>query len=362
MAKARFSQLPRCSAKLRDIEEIVLIMTNTSFAISYTLKNEETILADAIRYHLALGAHTIYIHFYGTTDDSRAIAAQFPRIVMRETVRPDEIFNPPRWINEIARDWENNMDRRKRINVWHSAQLAHSAGIEWLFAIDADELPLGNGPNFSDGTAFAEMLRVVPSFVTQILMPNIEVVPERDNVKNPFRECSLFLNRFPVTEFTIRMAKAALRQIGRGSEDMLWLEYYFLKYRFSSLLHRLYVDPISRQSFPAGYCLGYSNHKSGIRTKHFRDWMHNIHRWHAPTAWVTSRESRKFGGVLHYDLYSANSLRMKYAQRIERLRHYDTVGRGRIAYLCMNLPRDAFDHFFCGKLRSLRRRAEEQTD
>jgi hypothetical protein len=95
---------------------------NTSFAISYTVKNEARLIAPAIVYHLAAGCSKIYIFFDGTTDNTKDLITPDDRIIFLNTTIPKELKELPSWIVDILPWWETDMDVRKRINTFLSQQ------------------------------------------------------------------------------------------------------------------------------------------------------------------------------------------------------------------------------------------------
>ena len=63
--------------------------------------------------------------------------------------------------------------------------MAFKDGVDWILHIDTDELVYpGGAPEFS----LQRILMDVPADVDNIVFPNYESLPERDDVKTPFTE------------------------------------------------------------------------------------------------------------------------------------------------------------------------------
>lgn len=103
---------------------------SAKFAISYTVKNESRLLPSAIRYHIVAGCSRIYIFWDGTTDGSESLVSEFPNVVARNSIKPDEIDDPPAWIARVVSCWELIMDVRKNINTFYAAKEAAKDGID----------------------------------------------------------------------------------------------------------------------------------------------------------------------------------------------------------------------------------------
>ena len=89
-------------------------MSSNSFAITYTVKNEATVLPLAIAYHVAAGCSLVYLFWDGTTDDAEKLIEGLP-VVARPSVRPEEMVDPPEWVTRLLPWWKTNMDVRKQI-------------------------------------------------------------------------------------------------------------------------------------------------------------------------------------------------------------------------------------------------------
>ncbi len=291
-------------------------MKNTSFAISYTVKNEARLLASAVDYHLASGCSKIYIFFDGTTDNTKELIRVDERISFFETTMPTELKELPSWIVNILPWWITDMDVRKRINTYYATKMAYEAGIEWLACIDPDELIAPYLNQSISSTLTPNFLSKIEDKYDQILLRNLEFVPTTSETQNPFKEDALFLNRFPVTETIWRYSSALVKRLVRSPRINAWYEYLFYIIRFNNALPRLMKNPKTGDKIPASYFLGYSNHKSFIRTKCYDKYNFVTHKWIKHS---TAPKNIYSGYVLHYDLFDYKYLIEKFKQRSDHM-------------------------------------------
>ena len=287
-------------------------VTTARFAITYTVKNEANLLPDAIAYHLGLGCSLIYVFFDGSTDNSRELIRDTERVRCADSVAPDSLRDVPAWIEALVPRWTESMDVRKRINTYVSAQMARNESIDWLINLDPDELLLLNPAEARAPGDPGKFFSEIPATVDQILVPNLEAVPNHCGSGRPFADCTLFLRRFPITELLWRSGAALIRRAIARPKLHAWYDYWFYRFRFQGALPRLMHHPTTGESIPAGYFLGYSNHKAFIRTRVARHFLFNIHRWQKAER---RPKSISRGCLLHYDLCSLEYFREKFRQR-----------------------------------------------
>ena len=287
-------------------------MPSVRFAISYTARNESRILPSAVRYHIAAGCTRIYIYWDGTTDGAELLVAGYPQVIARNSIRPGEIQAPPEWMAKILPWWETDMDVRKIVNTYYAAKSAASEGIEWLGSIDPDELILMGRNEEIDSDHVLKHLRRVPDDIDQLLLPNLESVPSSAESKNPFSDCTYFLNRFPATEFVWRYSRAALIRASRSPKLIAWYDYFYYQVRLFGALPRLMREPASDRVVPAGYFLGYSSYKSIVRARNYADFDFATHYWKRH---VRSPRNMRLGNVLHFDMLDAAYFSAKFRQR-----------------------------------------------
>ena len=287
-------------------------MSSGKFALTYTVKNEARLLPSAIEYHVAAGCSRIYIYWDGTTDGSRELVSKYPCVTARDSIRVEETGDAPKWIKDILVCWDTDMDVRKRINTYYAAKSAAAEGLDWLGGIDPDELVLMSRDEEINEDHIAKHLAAVPDEIDQVLLPNLESVPTSATSQDPFADCVYFLNRFPKTESIWRYSRALLLRVSRSPALVAWYDYLFYQARFLQALPRLMREPRNGRRIPAGYFLGYSNHKSFIRLKTFDNFDFVTHRWRK---FLRSPRSMELGNILHFDMLDANYFAAKFRQR-----------------------------------------------
>jgi hypothetical protein len=313
------------------------------FAISYTVKNEANLLPAAIEYHTRRGCAKFYVFFDGTTDGSRELVASLPNVVAQESVDPAALVDPPEWIAELLPRWLESMDVRKRINTFVAAGLARDSGIEWLINVDPDELLLFEEPESDRPGDRDAFFAAIPASVDQVLMPNLEALPVGEGTGRPFVDCTLFLRRFPFTEWLWRVSAGLVRRTIPSPKGHAWYDYWFYRLRFGGALPRLMRHPDTHEAIPCGYFLGYSNHKALIRTRVARELNFNIHRWQAARR---APRNLKRGYVLHYDLPNAEYFCAKFRQRGTAMLVKAFFSRYMFARIARELPGTTARRFF----------------
>jgi hypothetical protein len=313
------------------------------FAITYTVKNEAQLLPAALEYHARLGCAKFFVFFDGTTDESRELVAGRPDVIVQDSINPAVLAETPEWIARLLPRWSESMDVRKRINTFTAARLAQQSGIEWLINIDPDELLLFDDPDRDRGGDPAEFFAAIPPEVDQILVSNLEAVPVGEGTGRPFNDCTLFLRRFPLTEWLWRVSAGAVRRVIPGPKRHAWYDYWFYRLRFRGALPRLMRHPATGEAIPCGYFLGYSNHKAFIRTASAQDFLFNIHRWQPARR---APRTVKRGWLLHYDLPNAGYFCAKFRQRGPAMLVKAFFCRHMFASIARELPFATVQRFF----------------
>jgi hypothetical protein len=103
-----------------------------------------------------------------------------------------------------------------------------------------------------------------------------------------------------------------VRRLVRIPAAQAWFDHLFYKVRFMGALPRLLVHPTTGKRIPAGYFLGYSNHKSAIRPERAVSFDFVVHYWRK---WHRAPRNVERGNVLHYDFPSLEYFLAKFRQR-----------------------------------------------
>lgn len=323
-------------------------MKRGSFAVVFTLKNEQDLISSALDYYFYMGAVRIWCFLDNSTDSTEQIVSCYRNVDHRRSIRPTEIEIQMPWVDSVLPDWESNMDVRKRINCLHAASWASRAGIEWLLAVDPDELvlfgPVDEVPSKGD---IESRLTEVPDDVDQLLIRNVEVIPIVDHVDRPFIQCIYFTRRHEWTRLICRAGRSLMRKIGISSawQDRYENALYNVRFRFQ--LGRVWRAPDSGRKIYAGHYLGYDNQKTIIRSRVAQHANFDTHEW-IPNggACPHALKSRVSGTLLHYDFYSAANVRDKFAKRTLNVRSNGKLSRNEIARLACEIDEVAFDSFF----------------
>ncbi|CAL9137473.1 unnamed protein product [Musa acuminata var. zebrina] len=149
---------------------------------------------------------------------------------------------------------------KQSLNMEMAIVMAQNAGMDWIIHLDTDELlhPAG-----AQEYSLTSLLSDVPANVDMVVFPNYESTIERDDIKDPFSEVSMFKKNY----------------------DHLPKETYFGLYKEAS-----HGNP--------NYFLTYGNGKSAARIQnHLRP--NGAHRWHN---YMKAPHEIKFedAAVLHY--------------------------------------------------------------
>jgi hypothetical protein len=282
------------------------------FALAYTVKNESRLLPSGIEYHLAAGCSRIYIFWDNTTDNAPELVAKYPQVIARKSYRPDELVDPPAWLARILPAWDIDLDVRKIANTYYATVEAAKEGIEWLVSIDADELILMNRGEQVPENHIPKYLEKVPESIDQLLLPNLESVPDAVETGSPFTDYVCFLNRFPASEFIWRYSRAALVRLSRSPRLIAWYDWLFYEILFAGAMRRMMRDPGTQGRIPGAYFLGYVSYKSFMRTRVAPDFEFATHGW---KPFRRRPRNLRIGNVLHYDLLDAAYFATKFRQR-----------------------------------------------
>lgn len=149
---------------------------------------------------------------------------------------------------------------KQSLNMEMAIVMAREAGMDWIFHLDTDELihPAGTREY-----SLRQLLADVPGNVDMVIFPNYESSVERDDIKEPFSEVSMFKKNY----------------------DHLLKDVYFGNYKEAT------------RGNP-NYFLTYGNGKSAARVhEHLRP--NGAHRWH--NYMKTPHEIKlEEAAVLHY--------------------------------------------------------------
>ncbi|KAJ4845285.1 hypothetical protein Tsubulata_015095 [Turnera subulata] len=225
-----------------DLKPKICITTSTSAGLEQTLP--------WIFYHKVMGVSTFFLFVEGkaATPDVSKVLESIPGIQviyrtreLEEKQAKSRIWNET-WLSSFFfKPCNYELFVKQSLNMEMAIVMAREAGMDWIIHLDTDELihPAG-----AREYSLRQLLSEVPRNVDMVIFPNYESSVERDNIKEPFSEVSMFKKNY----------------------DHLPKDVYFGNYKEAT------------RGNP-NYFLTYGNGKSAARIKdHLRP--NGAHRWH----------------------------------------------------------------------------------
>ncbi|XP_077218231.1 glycosyltransferase-like protein [Tasmannia lanceolata] len=244
-----------------DLHPRICITTSTSASLEQILP--------WIFYHKSIGVATFFLFVEGKAASSNVSAVleaiHGVKVIYRtreleEKQAKSRIWNET-WLSSFFyKPCNYELFVKQSLNMEMAIVMARDAGMEWIIHLDTDELihPAG-----AQEYSLRQLLLDVPSNVDMVIFPNYESSIERDDIKEPFSEVSMFKKNY----------------------DHLLKETYFGLYKEAT------------RGNP-NYFLTYGNGKSAARIQdHLRP--NGAHRWH--NYMKTPNEIKlEEAAVLHY--------------------------------------------------------------
>ena len=319
-------------------------MSGSSYAITYTVKNEARLLPDAIRYHAAQGCFHFYVYLDGTTDGTRESILDLPNVTVLTSVPLAAEESYPAWMRDIAPMWDVNMDARKRFNTIDAAQRARDAGIEWIISIDPDEIIYPCEPGTGKPIQISDLLSSINAHVDQLLLKNLEAVPTRAPAgRGPFSQCVYFVQRFDATDLVRRAIGTFVSKLSKSPKARAWSDHLVYRARLLGAYPRIMRDPRDGSAVPSSLFLGYTNHKAFMRSARAEYFNFNIHKWQKS---VRKPISVSFGYLLHYDIFDWEYFSLKFRQRNSYMIIADFFVRHRLGEIARECDDSEVELFF----------------
>jgi hypothetical protein len=163
-------------------------MSDNSAAIVTTLRDAGAILDSFIAYHLKLGFSHLFLFFDDPADPDLARLANHPDV----TAIAHDADLRARWqalpeYQTYADFIDREVMARQVLNAALGMDMARQKGLGWLLHIDADELFFPARQTVGEHFAAARA-----QDLDTILYRNFEAVPEKTEIRDPFREVDLF--------------------------------------------------------------------------------------------------------------------------------------------------------------------------
>nr|GMD48005.1 glycosyltransferase-like KOBITO 1 [Ipomoea batatas] len=175
---------------LQRLEDQICITTSTSAGLEQTLP--------WIFYHKVMGIATFFMFVEGKAASPHVsnVLQSIPGVTviyrtkeLEEQQANSRIWNET-WMGYLLyKPCNYELFVKQTLNMEMAIVMAREAGMDWIFHLDTDELvhPAGTGP-FS----VQQLLSILPAEVDTIVFSNYESSVERDDIKEPFSEVSLF--------------------------------------------------------------------------------------------------------------------------------------------------------------------------
>ncbi|WP_026753225.1 glycosyltransferase family 2 protein [Sediminibacter sp. Hel_I_10] len=238
-----------------------------------TIKNEERILRDNLLYHSAIGVSNIFIYFDGSTDNSRASIEDLENVCCLESVSSEK-YKQFDFLKKFTAQAASMHTARQCLNIYDATQRCKALKIDWLLAMDADELFLSDTEHPTDVTTFFEQ----NSSFDIIKLKPLEVISRKKSYENVFTQETLFKSQ-PRFKYW---------------NDRIYFKFY---------------DPYNDETFSHQAWLGHTMGKCAINVNsNLRP--RNVHRF-------VSIDERKLntiskGRLLHYSLYDFDDFKKKF--------------------------------------------------
>ncbi|KAF2308120.1 hypothetical protein GH714_035479 [Hevea brasiliensis] len=225
-----------------DLKPKICITTSTSAGLDQTLP--------WIFYHKVIGVSSFFLFVEGkaTSPNVSKVLETIPgvKVIYRtreleEQQARSRIWNETWLASFFYKPCNYELFVKQSLNMEMAIVMAREAGMDWIIHLDTDELihPAG-----AHEYSLRQLLSDVPGNVDMVIFPNYESSVERDDVKEPFSEVSLFKKNY----------------------DHLPKDVYFGNYKEAT------------RGNP-NYFLTYGNGKSAARIQdHLRP--NGAHRWH----------------------------------------------------------------------------------
>lgn len=165
-------------------------------AIVAMLRNADKVVDSFITYHLSIGFSKLFLFFDDPNDPSIHNARKYPNVtVIRTDDKLRQFWKKTRLYArrpEYRQFLDSQLRPRQMLNVEIGIQLALREQVDWLLHIDLDELFYLPGQTVQDH--FQEL---TDRNIRHVVYRNYESITESGEVRNYFREATLFKKNIP---------------------------------------------------------------------------------------------------------------------------------------------------------------------
>lgn len=169
-------------------------------AVVMTVKNERDVLRSNILFHRHLGVERFYVFLDEDTEGTGESVADLDCVEVSESMSAARFLGPEshrrlaeqsRKLARAVEDAELQHTARQMLNAFVTLESAREKGIEWLLAIDADELVCPRLEKADPGE-IAALLDTVNRGTEQVRFRPLEIVQQDRPYRNVFAEAVLF--------------------------------------------------------------------------------------------------------------------------------------------------------------------------
>ncbi|XP_078428280.1 glycosyltransferase-like At2g41451 [Wolffia australiana] len=155
-----------------------------------------------IFYHKVLGASTFFLFVEGkaakpnvTTvlESIPGVKVVFRTKQLEEQQAKSRVWNESWLASFFYKPCNHELFVKQSLNMEMAIVMARDAGADWIFHLDTDELM---HPAGAQEYSLRQLLKEVPRNVDIVIFPNYESSIERDDIKDPFTEVSLFKKNY----------------------------------------------------------------------------------------------------------------------------------------------------------------------
>ncbi|XP_010505925.2 PREDICTED: glycosyltransferase-like At2g41451 [Camelina sativa] len=177
-----------------DLKPKICITTSTSAGLEQTLP--------WIFYHKVIGVSNFYLFVEGTAASPNVsrVLETIPGVhviyrtrELEEEQAKSRIWNETWLAKFFYKPCNYELFVKQNLNMEMGITMARDAGMEWILHLDTDELV---HPSGAREYSLRNLLRDVPAEVDEVLFANYESSVERDDIKEPFTEVSMFKKNF----------------------------------------------------------------------------------------------------------------------------------------------------------------------
>lgn len=161
-----------------------------TIAAVMTVRDERAMLRTNLLYHRFIGVDVVLLYDDGSTDGTADSIADLGFVEVRPTVGRDELGDRPE-LGRFLETFDTHFVARQSLNTAHAIDVARSTGIEWLVAIDADEL-VAVDLETAEPNSLRAFLGGQTASTEAVVIPPLEIVQRRVEYDDVIREETLF--------------------------------------------------------------------------------------------------------------------------------------------------------------------------